>query len=49
VLVRSAQAGDRAAFGKLYQQYAPMIHGFLLASVSYTDAEELMQDVFVRA
>jgi RNA polymerase sigma-70 factor (ECF subfamily) len=48
-LVRSAQAGDRAAFGKLYQQYARMIHGILLASVSYTDAEDLMQDVFVRA
>ncbi len=48
-LVRAAQAGDRAAFGALYGQFARMIHGILLAHVSYTDAEDLMQDVFVRA
>lgn len=48
-LVRSAQAGDRAAFGQLYQQYVRVVHGILLASVSYDDAEDLMQDVFVRA
>ena len=48
-LVRAAQAGDRAAFGAIYQQYARLIHGILLAHVRYTDAEDLMQDVFVRA
>ncbi len=48
-LVRAAQAGDRAAFGALYAQFASMIHGILLAHVSYTDAEDLMQDVFIRA
>jgi len=47
--VRASQAGDRAAFGVLYQQFARMIHGILLAHVSYTDAEDLVQDVFVRA
>ena len=47
--VRAAQGGDRAAFGALYEQYARMVHGILLAHVSYTDAEDLMQDVFVRA
>ena len=48
-LVRAAQAGDRAAFGSLYAQFARMVHGILLAHVSYTDAEDLMQDVFLRA
>ncbi len=48
-LVRAAQAGDRAAFGALYAQFSRMVHGILLAHVSYGDAEDLMQDVFVRA
>jgi RNA polymerase sigma-70 factor (ECF subfamily) len=48
-LVRAAQAGDRAAFGVLYAQFARMVHGVLLAHVSYADAEDLMQDVFMRA
>ncbi|MDQ1473420.1 MAG: polymerase sigma-70 factor, subfamily [Bryobacterales bacterium] len=48
-LVRAAQAGDRAAFGEIYHQFARMIHGILLAHVRYSDAEDLMQDVFVRA
>jgi RNA polymerase sigma-70 factor (ECF subfamily) len=48
-LVRAAQAGDRAAFGALYAQFARMVHGVLLAHVSYADAEDLMQDVFMRA
>jgi RNA polymerase sigma-70 factor, ECF subfamily len=48
-LVRAAQSGDRAAFGALYRRYARMVHGVLLASVSYTHAEDLVQDVFVIA
>jgi RNA polymerase sigma-70 factor (ECF subfamily) len=48
-LVRAAQNGDRRAFGALYQQYAPAVHGVLLAHVSYSDAEDLLQDVFLKA
>lgn len=48
-LVRAAQGGDRVAFGTLYQQYGRLVHGILLAHVSYHDAEDLMQDVFVKA
>lgn len=48
-LVRAAQAGDRAAFGALYEQYEHVIHGILLAHVSYCDAEDLMHDVFIKA
>ena len=38
-----------SAFGQLYERYARMVHGVLLAHVSYTDAEDLLQDVFLRA
>jgi RNA polymerase sigma-70 factor (ECF subfamily) len=48
-LIRAAQRGDRAAFGRLYEQYEPLIHGILIARVAYDDAEDLMQDVFVKA
>ena len=48
-LVHAAQGGDRAAFGLLYRQYGRLIHGILLARVSYSDAEDLMQDVFLKA
>jgi len=47
-LVRAAQSGDRAAFGALYQGYERLVHGILLAHVSPDDAEDLMQDVFVK-
>ncbi|HLH01619.1 MAG TPA: sigma-70 family RNA polymerase sigma factor [Bryobacteraceae bacterium] len=48
-LIRAAQDGDRAAFGELYRQYERLVHGILLAQVSYHDAEDLMHDVFVKA
>lgn len=48
-LVAAAQAGDRTAFGRLYERYARMVHGVLLAHVPWSDAEDLQQDVFVTA
>ncbi|HET8967636.1 MAG TPA: sigma-70 family RNA polymerase sigma factor [Candidatus Acidoferrum sp.] len=48
-LVRAAQAGDRTAFGALYQRYARMVHGILLARVPRAAAEDLVQDVFLQA
>lgn len=48
-LVRAARSGDRVAFGALYQQYGRLVHGILLAYVPYHEAEDLMQDVFVKA
>jgi RNA polymerase sigma-70 factor, ECF subfamily len=47
--IRDAQHGDRNAFGLLYERYARMVHGVLLAHAPYQDAEDLMQDVFMRA
>jgi RNA polymerase sigma-70 factor, ECF subfamily len=48
-LVRAAQAGDRAAFGALYEQYARVVHGILIAHVPYDAAEDLVQEVFIKA
>jgi RNA polymerase sigma-70 factor, ECF subfamily len=47
-LVRAARSGDRVAFGSLYEHYGRLVHGILLAHVSYHEAEDLMQDVFVK-
>lgn len=48
-LLRAAQGGDRAAFGQLYVRYGTLVHGVLIALVAYDEAEDLMQDVFVKA
>ena len=48
-LVRAAAAGDRPAFGELYQRYARMVHAILLARVPPADAEDLVQEVFLSA
>jgi RNA polymerase sigma-70 factor (ECF subfamily) len=48
-LVAAAQAGDRAAYGRLYDRFAPMVHGVLLARVPRSDVEDLVQDVFLQA
>ncbi len=47
--VGAARDGDRAAFGRLYERYARMVHGILLVRVPIGDVEDLVQDVFVRA
>jgi RNA polymerase sigma-70 factor (ECF subfamily) len=47
--VTAARDGDRAAFGQLYQRYARMVHGVLLAKVPVGDVDDLVQDVFIRA
>jgi RNA polymerase sigma-70 factor, ECF subfamily len=49
VLVSAAREGDRAAFGRLYDRYAPMVHGVLLAKVPLDEVDDLVQDVFVIA
>lgn len=48
-LVESAKAGNRAAFGMLYERYARMVHGILVARVPVGEADDLVQDVFVMA
>ncbi len=48
-LVAAAREGDRAAFGRLYERYARMVHGILLGRAPLEEVEDLLQDVFVRA
>jgi RNA polymerase sigma-70 factor (ECF subfamily) len=48
-LVRSAQSGDREAFGVLYQRYARYVHGILLARLPADETPDLVQDVFMQA
>ena len=48
-LAREAMDGDRAAFGRLYERYARMVHGILLSWAPRRDVEDLAQDVFLLA
>ena len=48
-LVLAAQRQDRAAFAELYALYSRMVHGLLLARVTRTDVDDLVQDVFLQA
>ena len=47
VLVEAVRCGDAGAFGRLYDLYAPMVHGILLARVPYDEVADLVQDVFL--
>jgi len=49
VLVKAVLAGDREAFGRLYDLYAPMIHGILLARIPRSEVDDLVQDIFLHA
>lgn len=48
-LVRAVLDGDREGFGRLYDLYAPLIHGILLARVPRTEVDDLVQDIFLHA
>lgn len=48
--VRRAQAGDRQAFGELFTQFRPVVQAVIARRIrDAADAEELTQDVFVKA
>lgn len=48
-LVEAARRGDRGAFARLYDRYARMVHGILLARVPLNEVDDLVQDVFLLA
>ncbi len=49
-LVIRAQAGDRDAFGDLFEQFQPLVMSILLRRLrNYGDAQELSQEVFIKA
>ena len=49
LVVEAARRGDRAAFGRVFEQFAPMVHGILLACLPSQDADDLLQEVFLLA
>jgi len=49
VLVRASLEGDRDGFGRLYDLYAPMVHGILLSRVPRGEVDDLVQDIFLHA
>ena len=48
-LVSAAQRGDQEAFAALYDRYARVLHGVLLARIPPADVDDLLQDVFLSA
>src|ERR1043165_2717582 len=49
VLVRAVLSGDRDSFARLYDLYAPLVHGILLARVPRAEVDDLVQDIFPHA
>jgi RNA polymerase sigma-70 factor, ECF subfamily len=49
VLVKAVLEGDRDGFGRLYDLYAPLVHGILLARVPRAEVDDLVQDIFLHA
>jgi RNA polymerase sigma-70 factor (ECF subfamily) len=49
VLVKAVLDGDRDGFGRLYDLYAPLVHGILLARVPRGEVDDLVQDIFLHA
>ena len=48
-LVDAARRGDRAAFAKLFELFAPMVHGVALARLTPAEADDVVQEVFLTA
>jgi len=48
-LIEAVLAGDRDKYGRLYGLYSPLVHGILLARVPRSEAEDLVQDIFLHA
>src|SRR5689334_9612101 len=49
VLVKAVLSGDRDGFSRLYDLYAPLVHGILLARVPRAEVDDLVQDIFLHA
>ena len=48
-IVRAVLAGENDRFGRLYEMYAPLVHGVLLARVPRDQVDDLVQDIFLHA
>ena len=48
-LVVAARRGERAAFARLHEEFAPMVHGVILARAASMDVVDLVQQTFLEA
>lgn len=48
-IVRLVLAGDRDAFGRLYELFSPLVHGVLLARMPRSEVEDTVQEIFLHA
>jgi RNA polymerase sigma-70 factor (ECF subfamily) len=49
ILIRTVLAGQRDMFGRLFELYAPLVHGILLARLPRSEVEDMVQDIFLHA
>jgi len=49
LLVKAVLAGEQDEFARLYEMYAPLVHGILLARVPRAEVDDLVQDIFLHA
>ena len=49
LIIRAVLAGDRDLFARLYERYAPLVHGVLLARLPRSEVEDMVQDIFLHA
>jgi len=49
VLVKAVLSGDRDGFARLYDLYAPLVHGILLSRVPRAEVDDMVQDIFFHA
>lgn len=49
MLVSAVLAGNRDQFGRLYELYAPLVHGVLLARMPRSEVEDTVQEIFLHA
>lgn len=49
MLVTAVVEGSHDQFARLYDRYAPLVHGILLARVPRSEVADLVQDIFLHA
>ncbi len=49
LLVERCLAGDREAFGEIYNEFAPLVHGILLSRLPRDEVSDAVQEVFLAA
>ncbi|MBA3257349.1 MAG: sigma-70 family RNA polymerase sigma factor [Pyrinomonadaceae bacterium] len=49
ILVTAVIEGNHDQFAQLYDLYAPLVHGILLARVPRNEVDDLVQDIFLHA